>query len=45
MWEFEVELQNGERTFLYGYNDRDALRRSHLSSADIRYWLFQEYVD
>lgn len=45
MWEFEVELQDGTRTFLFGYNYKDALRRSHCNEEEIKRWLYQEYVD
>lgn len=45
MWEFEVELQDGTRTFLFGYNSEDALRRSHCKAEEIKYWLYQEYID
>lgn len=28
MYEFEVLLKNGERTFIWGYNYQDALNRT-----------------
>lgn len=45
MYEFEVLLKNGERTFIWGYNYDDALRRHPKLANEIEAVLFQEYID
>lgn len=44
MYEFEVLLKNGERTFIWGYNLHDAASRSFLSEEGIIV-LSQNYID
>jgi hypothetical protein len=45
MYEFEVLLKNGERTFIWGYNYQDALNRHPKLANEIESLLFQEYID
>ena len=45
MYEFEVLLKDGERTFIWGYNYDDALRRHPKTAKEIEALLFQEYID
>ena len=45
MYEFEVLLKDGERTFIWGYNYDDALRRHPKLVNEIEALLFQEYID
>ncbi len=45
MYEFEVLLTNGERTFIWGYNIDDAKRRNPETAKEIVSILFQEYID
>lgn len=45
MYEFEVLLKNGERTFICGYNYQDALNRHSKLANEIESLLFQEYID
>lgn len=45
MYEFEVLLKNGERTFIWGYSYQDALHRNPTLEKEIKTILFQEYVD
>lgn len=45
MYEFEVLLKNGERTFIWGYNYQDALNRHPKLANKIESLLFQEYID
>ena len=45
MYEFEVVLQTGEKRFIFGYNQTDALRRYKLEENQVKRWLTMEYVD
>ena len=45
MYEFEVLLKDGERTFIWGYNYDDALCRHSKLANEIEALLFQEYID
>ena len=45
MYEFEVLLTNGERTFIWGYSIDDAKRRNSETAKEIVSILFQEYID
>jgi hypothetical protein len=45
MYEFEVLLKNGERTFIWGYNYQDALNRHPKLANEIESLLFQEFID
>lgn len=45
MYEFEVLLKNGERTFICGYSIDDAKRRNPKTAEEIETILFQEYID
>lgn len=45
MYEFEVLLKNGERTFIWGYNFEDAKCRNPKLADEIKRILFQEYID
>lgn len=45
MYEFEVLLTNGERTFIWGYSIDDAKRRNPETAKKIVSILFQEYID
>jgi len=45
MYEFEVLLTNGERTFIWGYSFDDAKRRHPETAKEIVSILFREYID
>lgn len=45
MWEFEVIWNNGERDIIFGYNLKDACRRSKRNTSEIQNVLIQEYID
>lgn len=45
MYEFEVLLKNGERTFIWGYSYQDALRHNPTLEKEIKTILSQEYID
>ena len=45
MYEFEVLLKNGERTFIWGYNFYDSKRRNPEMAKEIETILSQEYID
>lgn len=45
MYEFEVLLTNGERTFIWGYSIDDAKRRNPETAKEIVSILFREYID
>ena len=45
MYEFEVLLTNGERTFIWGRDYDDAKLRHPETAKEIETILFQEYVD
>lgn len=45
MYEFEVLLKNGERTFIWGYSFDDAKRRNLEMAKEIETILSQEYID
>lgn len=45
MYEYEVLLKNGERTFIWGRDYDDALCRHPETAKEIEAVLFQEYID
>lgn len=45
MYEFEVLLTNGERTFIWGRDEEDARRRHPETAKEIVAVLFREYID
>lgn len=45
MYEYEVLLKDGERTFIWGRDYDDALCRHPETAKEIEAVLFQEYID
>lgn len=45
MHEFEVLLNNGERTFIWGRDYDNAKQRHPKTAKEIKSLLFQEYID
>ena len=45
MYEFEVLLKNGERTFIWGYSYENAVRRNPKLEDQIQMVLYEEFVD